>query len=177
MRGPGQSSASTGFSAFSPSMRRRADRMAWTLPELMVAVLLVGTLVVSLYAGISAGFAYTAMVREELRATQVMLEKLESIRLYNWEQINSNGFVPSTFTAYYLPNPTNPATGSGVIYTGTVTIRPVSSATWPGYAADLREVVVRVGWATGAGNPPVIREREMRTLVSRYGLQNYIFSN
>ncbi|GIX50337.1 MAG: hypothetical protein KatS3mg132_531 [Limisphaera sp.] len=150
---------------------------AFTLAEALVATLLLGTLLVSLYAGMSAGFAYTAMVREELRATQVMLEKLEGIRLYNWDQINSSGFIPTSFTAYYLPDPTNPATGSGVIYTGTLTIRPVVMDPSPPYADNLREVVVRVRWVSGSGNPPVVREREMRTLVSRYGLQNYVFSN
>ncbi|MCS7089373.1 MAG: prepilin-type N-terminal cleavage/methylation domain-containing protein [Verrucomicrobiota bacterium] len=48
---------------------RRKTAHGYTLAELMVAVLLLATLVVSLYAGISTGFAYTAMVREELRAT------------------------------------------------------------------------------------------------------------
>ena len=155
----------------------RPQSAGFTLAEAMVATLLLGTLVVSLYAGMSAGFAYTAMVREELRATQVMLEKLEGIRLYNWEQINTSGFIPTNFTAFYLPNPTNPATGSGVVYTGTLTIQPVRLDPSPPYADDLREVVVRLRWVSGNGNPAVVREREMRTLVSRYGLQNYIFSN
>jgi len=150
---------------------------AFPLAETMVATLLLGTLVVSLYAGMSAGLAYTAMVREELRATQVMLEKLEGIRLYNWEQLNTSGFIPTNFTAFYLPNPTNPATGSGVVYTGTLTIQPVTLDPSPPYADDLREGVVRVRWVSGSGNPAVVRERETRTLVSRYGLQNYIFSN
>ncbi len=158
--------------------RRRSSENAYTLAEVSVATLLLSTLVVSLYAGMSAGLAYTAMVREELRATQVMLERLEGIRLYNWDQINSNGFVPPTFTAYYFPNPTNPATGSGVLYTGSITIRPVSWNNPPPYADHLREVVVRIGWQTGLGQGrPQVREREMRTLVSRYGLQNYIFNN
>ena len=155
----------------------RNGAAAYTLAELMVAVLLLSTLVVSLYAGISAGFAYTAMLREELRATQVMVEKLESIRLYNWDQINSNGFIPRTFIAYYQPNPTNPATGSGVIYTGTVTIRPIASSSFSPYAPHLREVLVQLRWVSGSGERAILREREMRTLVSRYGLQNYVFSN
>jgi type II secretory pathway pseudopilin PulG len=152
-------------------------RMAFTLVEAMVATVLLGTLLVSLYAGMSAGLSYTAMVREELRATQVMLEKLEGIRLYNWDQINTPGFIPTQFTAFYLPNPTNPAMGSGVIYTGTLTIRPVQLDPPAPYADDLREVVVRVRWVGGGSGDGVVREREIRTLVSQYGLQNFIFSN
>ncbi|MCS7089374.1 MAG: hypothetical protein RMN51_06460 [Verrucomicrobiota bacterium] len=105
-----------------------------------------------------------------------MLEKLESIRLYNWDQINSNGFIPSSLIAFYQPNPTNPSTGSGVVYTGSLSIRPVAASLGVPYAADLREVVVRVSWVSGGGSS-TLREREMRSLVSRYGLQNYVFSN
>ena len=153
-------------------------QQAYTLAEVLVATLLLSTLLVSLYAGMSGGLAYTAMVREELRATQVMLERLEGIRLYNWDQINSNGFIPQTFTTYYFPDPTNPATGSGVLYTGSITIRPIQWSPQPPYADDLREVIVRVGWQSGTGpGGGQLRQREMRTLVSRYGLQNYIFSN
>ena len=50
-------------------------QQAYTLAEVLVATLLLSTLLVSLYAGMSGGLAYTAMVREELRATQVMLER------------------------------------------------------------------------------------------------------
>jgi type II secretory pathway pseudopilin PulG len=160
------------WSGHGPSQR------AYTLAEVTVATLLLSTLLIALYAGMSGGLAYTAMIREELRATQVMLERLEGIRLYNWDQIHSNGFVPPTFTAYYYPNPTNPATGSGVLYTGSITIRPVQWSPQPAYVDDLREVIVRVGWQTGTGpGAPQVRVREMRTLVSRYGLQNYIFHN
>jgi len=81
------------------------SQRAYTLAEVTVATLLLSTLLIALYAGMSGGLAYTAMIREELRATQVMLERLEGIRLYNWDQIHSNGFVPPPSLRTIIPTP------------------------------------------------------------------------
>ncbi len=155
-----------------------AAESAFTIAELCISTLLVVTLFVGLYAGMSAGFAYTKTLRENLRATQVMLERLEGIRLYNWSQLNSNGFIPSTFTAYYYPSVDGTNGGSGVMYTGSVSISSVSL--WPAasYGADMRQVTVRVGWLTTYGQDKAIsHRRSMRTYVGRNGLQNYIYNN
>lgn len=143
--------------------RSRANGM--TLVELLIGVSLFGILFLSLYGGISSGVAVIRSSRENLRATQVMLEKMETIRLYNWDQLNQTGFIPATFTAPYWPADTN----SGLQYQGTMTIAdvPFSEA----YSADMRQVTVTVNWYSGATQ----HQRRMRTFVSRFGLQNYIY--
>ena len=139
---------------------------AFSLVEALVAILVLGISFVSLFAAFSTGFAAVEVSRENLRATQVLLEKLETIRLYSWSQINQAGFVPSTFTA-----PFNPSTNStaGFTFNGTVTITnsPVSES----YSNDLRMVNVQVNWTSAR----IARKASMSTLVSRYGLQNYIY--
>ena len=77
--------------------RGRVER-AMTLVEVLIAVVGVGILMVTLYAAISQGFAIIQTARENLRATQVLQEKMETMRVYNWDQITTPGFVPSTFT-------------------------------------------------------------------------------
>jgi type II secretory pathway pseudopilin PulG len=141
-------------------------RRAFSLIEAMMATALISVSFVSLYAAIAYGFAAVEVSRENLRATQVMLEKLETLRLYSWDQINTPGFVPSTFQAPF--NPSTNAVG-GFLYQGTVTITnaPISES----YSNDMRLVSVTVNWTSG--NIP--RARQMGTLVSRYGLQNYIY--
>ena len=47
--------------------------------EVLVAVSLVGIMFVSLYSGISSGFAVVQLARENLRATQILQEKMETI--------------------------------------------------------------------------------------------------
>src|SRR5688572_19901661 len=86
----------------SPAQRSYAEA-AFTLAEIMVGCALLAVVVVSLYGGISFGFASINLARQNLRATQIALEKMEITRMYSWEQINSNGFVPLNFTASFYP--------------------------------------------------------------------------
>jgi hypothetical protein len=141
-------------------------RHAFSLIDTLMATAIVSVAFLSLYAAIAYGFAAVQVSRENLRATQVILEKLETLRLYSWDQINTTGFVPSTFEA-----PFNPATNSncGFVYRGTVVITnaPIAET----YSSDMRLVLVTLDWTSGNVN----RSRQMGTLVSRYGLQNYIY--
>jgi type II secretory pathway pseudopilin PulG len=142
---------------------------AFTMAELMVGIALMGVMFVSLYAGLSSGFAIIDRARQNLRATQVALEKMETIRMYSWEQINSNGFVPPTFTAPFYPLSENDADASGIVFHGTTKILPaeVPSA----YSNDMRQVIVTVSWT----NSNLGFTREMRTFISQYGMQRYIY--
>ena len=130
------------------------------------ATLALGVSFVSLYAGFSGGFSGVQTSRENLRATQVLLEKLETIRLYSWDQINTSGFIPTTFSAPF--NPSTNSTG-GFTYQGTVSIAnaPIEEA----YSTDLKLVTVEVTWTSAT----IARKASMSTFVSRYGLQNYIY--
>jgi hypothetical protein len=96
-----------------------------------------------------------------------MLEKTETIRLYNWDQLNTASFVPATFTQAY--DPQSATNNQGIIYSGTVTISNVPFTN--SYSADMKQVTVRVTWKTGELN----RSREFTTFVARDGLQDYIF--
>jgi prepilin-type N-terminal cleavage/methylation domain-containing protein len=141
-------------------------RGAFSLLEVLAAMLICGIVLLSLYAGISAGFAVTQVARENLRATQIMVEKLETIRLYTFDQIAQANFVPSTFTSPYYAFGTNQ---SGLVYSGQVTISPaVINAS---YSNDLKQVDIQLQWTSGG----VPRSRQMNTLIARNGLQAYIY--
>lgn len=148
----------------------RRNTGGFTLLETFIASVIVLLGMLSLYSGITYGFSVTEVTRENLRATQLILEKFETIRLYTWDQINgSNNFViPSSFTENYAVDTTGAA--SGVTYTGTlaITSAPLGSAS---YSPDLRLVTVTLSW-TSAG---VQRTRTMQTLVARQGLQQYVY--
>jgi len=60
---------------------------------------MIGTVVAAILSGIMTGTFTMRMARENLRATQIMLEKVETIRLYSWNQVTSNGFIPTDFVA------------------------------------------------------------------------------
>jgi Tfp pilus assembly protein PilV len=144
-------------------------RNAFSMIDVLVSMGIIGVTVTSLYAGFSLGFSITESARENLRATQIIMEKFETLRLYTWDQINSNGFLPPTFTSPYAFNDTN----SGFLFNGQLTI--TNAARGASYDSDMRMVTVRVDWRTGGLPDGPRRTRQMTTLVSRYGLQTYVY--
>jgi hypothetical protein len=159
-------SQSTGHNGPGP-LRAKTAEAAFSTAEALVAILVCGLVFVSLYAGLSTGFAFIQLSRENLRANQILEEKLETIRLYNWDQVNQAGFIPSSFTEAFYPLSTQST--AGLTYTGTVTITdPGFSET---YDPDLKQVTVKLTW----GTPRLLRQRQMTTLISKYGLQLYIY--
>src|SRR5437773_3974975 len=82
---------------------------AFTLVEVIVGVGVMGIMMVSLYAGFAFGFNQIRLARENVRAIQVVEERMEVIRLVNWTDVNTPGYIPTKFTApFYADNPTNP---------------------------------------------------------------------
>lgn len=149
-----------------PQLRKTSLR-GFSLVEALTAVSIIGVTFTSLYAGLASGFGVIQLARENLRATQILQEKFETIRLYTWEQINSNGFIPTNFTARYYP--TTNITAAGLLYTGTVTI--ASSGLTENYSTNLKSVRLDLEWLSGDQR----RSRTMDTLISRQGLQSYIY--
>jgi len=151
----------------------RRAQAAFTLSEVVIAVGLLAISFVSLYAGMSAGFAMTRVSRESLRATQIMVEKMEGIRLFNWNQVIASNMIPATFTERYYPGLGN-GQASGITYTGTIKVTdPGSVNFYPprSYDTNMRVVSVEIQWQSGN----VLRNRRMSTLVSKNGLQNYVY--
>lgn len=156
--------------SISETLRKSRDVCAFTLMEVMVAVTVVTVAFTGFYLCLSQGFATTEVSRENLRATQILAQQMETIRLYTWSQINSNGFIPSTFTASFDPllQSTN-----GPVYTGTITIGSAPMVEF--YKTNHVYVTVKLTWNSGNGQIP--HSRTMSTLVSQYGLHNYFYGN
>ena len=155
----------------------RRGESAYTVAEVVVGAVIVVITFISLYTGMSCGFAVTRVARENLRGTQIMLERMEGIRLYNWEQLTVSNTIPTTFTKYYYPLATN-GESQGIPYGGRFTItNAVFPSPAPTYATNMRLVTVQVWWTNSLGSHQVVRTRQMQTLVGRIGLQSYIYNN
>ncbi len=155
----------------------------FSLFEVCVGLGIMGIILVSLYAAVSSGFGIVQFERENLRATQILVEKMDTLRLYTWEQLNDSSFIPSTFTATFNPaNATNKnivAVGSStangktieVIYNGTISITggPADSS----YSNDLKTVTVAVTWKSG--NNGMTRTRSFTTYAGKNALQAYVY--
>ena len=152
-------------------LHKNARDPGFTLIEVLIAVSIVSIVFVSLYAGMSSAVGFVQLSRENLRATQILQEKMETIRLYTFDQINTPGFIPESFTeAFYSTNNSGVAGAGDFIYNGTVSIKTPSEFT-ESYATNMRQVTVTLTWTSGR----VPRSRIMQTFIARSGLQNYIY--
>jgi type II secretory pathway pseudopilin PulG len=142
-----------------------APCFGFTLTETCVAVAVVGVFLVSLCSGLTMGTTVIRASREHERATQVMVEKFEAIRLYTWDQITNTTFIPTNFTAPFDPTKSN----GGLTYTGTLIITNTSIT--GSYSNDLKKVKVQLTWPSGS----VTITQSMVSFVARYGMQNYIY--
>jgi prepilin-type N-terminal cleavage/methylation domain-containing protein len=149
-----------------------AGSIAFTLVEVMVAVAIMGIAFVSLYAGMSSGFAVTQLARENLRATQILMERMEGVRLYNWDQVVSSNMLPANFTNYYYPM-AGSGESRGIPYYGTMAVQNMALNPPASYSTNMRVVVATVTWTNGN----VARYRSIWTYVSQRGVQNYVYYN
>lgn len=138
------------------------QRTGFTIMEGMFAAVLVGVIFLALYGAITWGFLSLRSAREDLKATQIMVEKMEVVRLCSWDQILSNA-LPTQFTVAYSGNVTN-KTADGPIYSGNIEIGKTGLGV--NYEPRLRLVTVSVNWT----NRGMRQHREISTYVSRYGI-------
>ena len=139
----------------------------FTMVEALVTTLIVGIAIMAIFAGITASFDRVRSARQSSRATQLMVERMEAIRVVTWDQLNSNGFLPQRFTAPYVPGVSN-----GLVFSGTCAVTPATNILAP-YANDLRQInlTLTANWAT----PP--RTWSMTSYYARNGMQTYVASH
>ena len=145
--------------------KRFPRKQAFSLVEVIIAIVVIGTVFVGVYAGIAQCFSVAQTARENARATQILQDKTETLRLYTWDQVANS--IPSSFTNTYYP--AGSPGHQGLTYRGTFTIAnsPLSET----YASDMKLVTVTLNWTSGNIN----HQRQSTTLVSHYGLHNYIY--
>jgi hypothetical protein len=138
---------------------------AFTLVEAIMAIAVIGILFSGLFGTIKANVSLVALCRDNQLATQILTEKVEVLRVYNWEQLNSNGFVPTNFVVAL--DPANAS--SAPYYTGRVSI--VSPAPiGEGYNSNVALVTVTLNWV----NEKRPQTRKVVSYVGKNGLQQYI---
>jgi hypothetical protein len=149
------------------SNRRRA---AFTVAEVAVAVFILGTIGGGFCLALSSGFSMLQTTREDLRATQILMQKIEAIRLCTWSELANFSFQES----YDPISGTNQA--AGAVYFGTVSIGPATSIpNTASYAPNMALVTVNLNWTNYNRGLTIPHNRQVQTQVARYGLQNYIW--
>ncbi len=149
----------------------------YTFAEVLMAMGILGFVAASLYGAYAAGFCLIQSTRENLRATQIMTQKMEAIRLFTWDQVcNTNNYLKPIFVERYDPLGVGNNCG-GPQYTGYLSAAIPTVDDLPGatYQDNLRTLTVTVYWTNYNSSKPVVHRREMQTRVARNGMQNYIW--
>ena len=105
--------------------RPRPAQLAFTLVETLLGSVLTVIVFGALLVTIAYGFGVMQASSENNRATQILLERMEGLRLYTWDQLVSSNMVSPQFEGYFSR------------WTGPTPLRgwsipaPSASATWP----------------------------------------------
>lgn len=152
-------------------MDQGRDVRAFSLVEVLVSVGILGFMMIALFSAFGFGFASIATTREDLRATQILMQKVEAIRLCTWKQLAS---CPTSFQDTYDPTSgTNES--SGIVYGGTLDTAGVATNLPAGYQNSVRLITVGVTWTNYTGKNKIVHTRQLQTLSARYGIQNYVY--
>ena len=161
------SKTSTHARSLAGTAPRAAHQSGFSIVEVMVGFVLLGIVIAALFGGFSFGFNSIKLSQEEVRADQILVQKLETVRMYQWTNIINSAFIQTNQPpAYYS---TSNAL-HGVTYNVTMSVSPfVPSATPEVYRSTLRQVTATVSWFSEGMD----HTRSMSTLVSSNGLMTY----
>jgi len=164
------------LSARSLSKFASKSKSAYTFIEVLVASTILGFVGASLCWGLMAGNNLIQSSRENLRATQILLQKMEAIRLFTWSQINNpTNYLTSNFLEDYDPlSATNGCGGAKYQCLISASI-PAPGELPEAYRTNMRTITVTLFWTNYNAGSAVIKKREMQTRVARNGMQNYIW--
>ncbi len=131
----------------------------------MVGCLILGITIAALCGGFSLGFRTIKLSQEEVRADQILMHKLESVRVYNWSLITNN-YIPTNFSTSFS---TTTGAVHGVTYDGSIMVVPFTSAGGETYSSTLRQVTASISWYSEG----LTHTRTMTSLISQNGIQTY----
>ena len=153
-----------------PPRHRRTS--AFTLIETIVAIFLAAIILPTLYAGLASGFSMVQASREDLRATQIIIQRMEAVRLASYKNLQNATAWPTNATEYYSPSGQTNG-NAGTAYTVTYNWTNGLSTLPPSYRSNMLLVTVTASWKSGN----VHRARSMQSYVARYGVQGYVAAN
>jgi len=140
----------------------------FTLVETLIAMTVAAIFLSAHFLAFASGFALVTVTREDLRATQIMLQRMEAVRLSGYNQLTNATTYPASVTQYY--DEKGQTNARGTAYTVAHQIASAPGNLPPSYRSNVTEVTVGVSWTSGKQT----RSRSMKTYVARYGAQSYI---
>lgn len=148
---------------------RRRNSLAFTIIDAVMAVLVLATVGSAFCTSVSCGFIVLQTTREDVRATQILMQKMEAVRLCTWSELANFSFKENY-------DPLNGTNQNGATYFGNVTVGAATNIpSTVSYAANISLVTVNLNWTNYNRGVAIPHSRQMQTQVARAGLQNYIW--
>lgn len=148
-----------------------SGRAALTLIEVIVATALLGILMIAFFAGYTQGYFELNTARQDLRATQILTQKAEAIRLCTWTNLAS---LPTAFEDYYTGSSATNA--SITTYYGTIDVTaPTNIPSSVSYYDQVKLVTIGITWTNYLRERPVGHHRQIQTLAAENGMVNYLY--
>ena len=154
------------FSAAGAKRRQAGD----TFNKMLVWVAFAGVVVTFLHGVLSAGFPVIKSLRENLRATRIVMQQAEALRLFTWSQVcDTNNHRKPLFV--------EPQDSRGdVQYAGYITSAvPAAGDLANASPSHMRTVTVTLCWTNSGGAKPIVQRRELQTRLARNGTPKYIW--
>jgi prepilin-type N-terminal cleavage/methylation domain-containing protein len=155
----------------------------FTLVEALFAMVIVGIVFTALYSAMASSQNTAQLAREDSRATQILIEKMDKLRLLTWDQLNDNTVVPDKFWMSFDPEDSDfggdgltNLKGAGkykkmeLLYTGKITV-----ANGPAdvtYGTNMATVTIDLSWTSRTG---MDRARSLTTYFAQNGEENYAY--
>ena len=156
----------------------RASRpeTGYTLTKVLVGAATLGVVVGSLCVPLSAAFCVVQSTRQNLRATQIVMQKAEALRLFTSSQVcDANHQRKPLFVERDDPRGVTSNPGSAQ-YTGYLSAAgPAAGDLLNAYRANPRAVTVTLCWTNYNGAQPIVHTREIQTRLARNGTPKYIW--
>lgn len=164
---------STGHSS---RARSTLSETGYTRSEVLAATAILGFVGALLYGLFSPGLGVLQSAGQNLRATQILMQKAETLRLFTGRQVVD----PKDFHQPLFVEPHDPQDGAspcgGLQYTAYVSAAILVPGERPvAFPAHMRPATVTLRWTSYEGSKPVVHTRELQTRLARNGMPKYIW--
>jgi len=147
-----------------------------TFAKMLVGVAFVGVVVLLLYGAFSVGFPVIQSTRENLRATRIVMQKAEALRLFAWSQVCDPNSDRKPLFVEPQDSPGVASSRGDVQYSGYITAgAPAAGDLADPSRSHMRPVTVTVCWTNSHGGKPVVQTRQIQTRLARNGMPKYIW--
>jgi hypothetical protein len=146
-----------------------------TYTEFLVVATTLAVVIGAMCVPLSAAFCVVRSTRENLRATQIVMQKAEALHLFNRSQVGEASSPRQPL--FVQQDDPQGVTGNrgGVEYTGYVSAAPAAGNGPAVAAATPGAATVTLYWTNYAGGKPIVQTRDIRTRLARNGAPKYIW--